>query len=76
LSCRKQNVLCRQAYKAALLELERQERLELLEGALVAMSPQHAPHAATIARLTKLLVRRVPDRSELELAVSEPMPAS
>lgn len=57
------------------------ERLELLAGALVAISPQHAPHAATIARLTKLLVRRVSEdydlRFQLPLAIaddSEPEP--
>ncbi|HEX4420785.1 MAG TPA: Uma2 family endonuclease [Kofleriaceae bacterium] len=57
------------------------ERLELLQGALVEMSPPHAPHAATIARLTKLLVRRTSDRYELRfqlpLAIaddSEPEP--
>ena len=57
------------------------ERLELLQGALVAMSPQHAPHAATISRLTKLLVRRLGERYELRfqlpLAIaddSEPEP--
>jgi Uma2 family endonuclease len=57
------------------------ERLELLQGALVAMSPQHAPHAATISRLTKLLVRRLGDsfelRFQLPLAIaddSEPEP--
>ena len=57
------------------------ERLELLQGVLVATSPQHAPHAATISRLTKLLVRRVSDsyelRFQLPLAIaddSEPEP--
>jgi Uma2 family endonuclease len=51
------------------------ERLELLQGALVTMSPQHAPHAATISRLTKLLVRRLADtyelRFQLPLAIAE-----
>jgi Uma2 family endonuclease len=57
------------------------ERLELLQGVLLAMSPQHAPHAATVACLTKLLVRRLSDRYELRfqlpLAIaddSEPEP--
>jgi Uma2 family endonuclease len=57
------------------------ERLELLQGALVAMPSQTAPHAATISRLTKLLFRRLADRYELRfqlpLAIaddSEPEP--
>lgn len=51
------------------------ERLELLEGLIVEMSPQGPPHAATIQRLTSLLVPAVTGRAEvrvqLPLAVSE-----
>lgn len=57
------------------------ERLELLQGVLVGMSPQHAPHAAAIERLTTLLVQRLAGRYalrfQLPLAIaddSEPEP--
>ena len=33
------------------------DRVELLEGVVVSMSPQNPPHAGTIARITALLVR-------------------
>jgi Uma2 family endonuclease len=41
------------------------ERVELLGGAIVEMSPQSPQHAATIIRLTKLLVRAAGDRAEI-----------
>jgi Uma2 family endonuclease len=51
------------------------ERIELLQGALVEMSPQHPPHAGTIQRLTTLLAPALADRAEvriqLPLAVSD-----
>ena len=51
------------------------ERVELLEGLIIEMSPQGPPHAATIQRLTSLLVPVVKGRAEvriqLPLAVSE-----
>jgi Uma2 family endonuclease len=34
-----------------------QERVELLNGVIVAMSPQNSPHAGTIHRLLRILVR-------------------
>ncbi len=51
------------------------ERLELLEGALVVMSPQHSPHAEVIGRLTELFVealgKRARIRVQLPLAISD-----
>ncbi len=51
------------------------ERIELLDGFLVPMSPQNAPHSAAIQRLTRLLqpalVGRADVRVQLPLAVSE-----
>jgi Uma2 family endonuclease len=41
------------------------ERVELLDGAIVEMSPQSALHAATIRRLTKTLVLAAADRAEV-----------
>jgi Uma2 family endonuclease len=32
------------------------ERVELLDGTIVTMSPQSSPHAATVARLTRVLI--------------------
>ncbi len=39
------------------------ERIELLEGALVAKSPISAPHRATVPRLTRLLVLALDERA-------------
>ncbi len=57
------------------------ERLELIEGLLVRMSPQGSGHAQLVAHLTELFVRLVADRAQvrpqLPLAVtddSEPEP--
>lgn len=51
------------------------ERLELIKGAIVRMSPQDARHAWAIQRLTELLVAQVgaraPVRVQLPLAVTE-----
>lgn len=51
------------------------ERIELLDGRLVVMSPQGAPHASVIGLLTELLVLALPERAlvrvQLPLAVSE-----
>lgn len=51
------------------------ERVELLHGVLVSMSPQHAPHAEVLVRLNELLVPAVAGRArvrvQLPLAVSE-----
>lgn len=41
------------------------ERIELLRGALVTMSPQGAPHADAGARLTELLIRALGDRAHV-----------
>lgn len=41
------------------------ERIELLRGALVKMSPQKAPHASVTRRLTKVLMRSLGDRAEV-----------
>jgi Uma2 family endonuclease len=51
------------------------ERLELLQGVLVSMSPQGAPHAAVIWRLYRLLSQALGARAEVraqsQLALSE-----
>jgi Uma2 family endonuclease len=46
------------------------ERIELLDGAIVEMSPHGPPHAAAITRLTKLLVIGVGDRAEVRAQLS------
>lgn len=57
------------------------EKVELLHGQLVTMSPQGEPHVFSVTRLTKLLVRALGDRAEVRVqapfgasAVSEPEP--
>jgi Uma2 family endonuclease len=57
------------------------ERVELLHGVLVSMSPNHPEHAGPIMRLTKLLVRAVGDRADVRVQLpysasdeSEPEP--
>jgi Uma2 family endonuclease len=57
------------------------ERIELLGGALVEMSPQGAPHAYVVSRLAKLVTRTIGDRAEVRsqlplgaTADSEPEP--
>jgi len=57
------------------------ERIELLEGALVAMSPIGAPHGATVQRLMRLLVLALEGRAAVRcqspfaaLEFSEPEP--
>ena len=57
------------------------ERIELLHGVLVTMSPQGALHASVIAQINRILVRRLPDhawvRPQLPLGAandSEPEP--
>lgn len=51
------------------------ERVELIRGVLVKMSPQEAPHASTVQKLTKLLVARLQERYavriQLPLALSD-----
>jgi Uma2 family endonuclease len=46
------------------------ERVELLEGAIVEMSPHGPPHASAISRLSKLLFRSVGDRAEVRVQLS------
>lgn len=43
------------------------ERIELLKGGLVEMSPQGPRHAATVRRLNRLLVLVVGDRAEVQV---------
>ena len=57
------------------------ERIELLDGALVAMSPVGAPHCSAVQKLTKLLVLALVGRAEVRpqlafaaLEYSEPEP--
>lgn len=57
------------------------ERVELLQGVLVKMSPQRAPHASTVQKLTQLLMARLQGRFTLRIQLplalsddSEPEP--
>ena len=57
------------------------ERIELLDGALVAMSPIGAPHSATVQRLNRLLILALEGRAAVRcqspfaaLEFSEPEP--
>lgn len=57
------------------------ERVELLEGVLVSMSPQRPPHADCIRRFTQALVQLLQDRAQVRVqlplaigAASEPEP--
>lgn len=52
------------------------ERVELLEGLLVSMSPQSAAHARAIVRLTRILARALEGRVDLELRPQLPLAAS
>src|SRR5262245_37067935 len=49
------------------LGLFQDERVELLRGVLVKMSPQLAPHASTVQKLTQLLVIRLQGRFTLRV---------
>jgi len=49
------------------LGLFQDERVELLRGVLVKMSPQLAPHASTVQRLTQLLITRLQGRFALRV---------
>ncbi len=57
------------------LGLFQDERVELIRGVLVKMSPQYAPHASTVETLTELLVVQVRGRFrvriQLPLALSD-----
>lgn len=59
----------------ASLGMFRGERIELLYGRLVRMSPRGEPHAFSITRMTKLFIRALGDRADvrvqLPLAVSD-----
>jgi Uma2 family endonuclease len=43
------------------------ERVELIQGVLVKMSPQHAPHASTVQKLNQLLMARLQGRFTLRI---------
>lgn len=47
--------------------LDEDERLELLEGVIVAMSPQDEPHAWPIQRLTRILTRVLGDEYDIRV---------
>jgi Uma2 family endonuclease len=46
------------------------DRVELLEGVVVSMSPQGSPHANAIARITALLVRSIGSRAVVRVQCS------
>lgn len=63
------------------LGLFQDERVELLWGVLIKMSPQYAPHASTVQKLTELLVEQLRKRFSLRIQLplalsgdSEPEP--
>jgi len=51
------------------------ERVELIQGVLVKLSPQEAPHASTVQKLTQLVIARLQERGsvrcQLPLALSD-----
>ncbi|HVA49071.1 MAG TPA: Uma2 family endonuclease [Pirellulales bacterium] len=47
--------------------LREDDRLELIEGEIVAMSPIGSPHAACVRRLTRVLPRLLGDRTQLSV---------
>lgn len=49
------------------LGLFQDERIELIRGVLVTMSPQYAPHASTIQKLNRLLMKRLTERFDLRI---------
>jgi Uma2 family endonuclease len=51
-------------------ELRPDDRVELLEGVVVSMSPQNSPHANAIARITALLVPLVGSRGVVRVQCS------
>jgi Uma2 family endonuclease len=50
--------------------LEPDDRVELLEGVVVAMAPQNTPHAAGVTRLTKALMKAVGARAVVRIQLS------
>ena len=56
------------------LGLFQDERVELLRGVLVKMSPQYAPHASTVQKLNKLIMARLQGR--LDLRIQAPLALS
>ena len=56
------------------LGLFQDERVELLRGVLVKLSPQLAPHASTIRKLTHLLMEQL--RGRFELIIQSPLALS
>jgi Uma2 family endonuclease len=56
------------------LGLFQDERIELLRGVLVKMSPQYAPHASTIQKLNKLLMSRL--QGKFEVRIQSPLALS
>lgn len=51
-------------------DLRPDDRVELLEGVVVSMSPQGSPHANAIARINLLLVRLIEDRGVVRVQSS------
>jgi len=56
------------------LGLFQDERVELIRGVLVKMSPQRAPHASTVERLTELLVMLL--RGRFRVRIQSPLALS
>lgn len=49
------------------LGLFQDERVELLRGVLVKMSPQYAPHASTVQKLNRLLMKQLQESFDLRI---------
>jgi Uma2 family endonuclease len=52
------------------LGLFQDERVELVRGVILKMSPQNAPHAAVVQRLTQILVRILSGRADVRVQLS------
>lgn len=50
-----------------------EERLELVDGVLVQMSPEGIPHADGVAELNMLLARRYPEGFEVRIGTTQPL---
>jgi Uma2 family endonuclease len=50
--------------------LQEDDRVELLEGVVVAMAPQNTPHASGVARVTRALIQALGDRAVVRTQTS------
>jgi Uma2 family endonuclease len=50
--------------------LEPEDRVELLEGVVVAMAPQNSPHASGVSRVSRTLMRAIGERAVIRTQLS------